>query len=108
MVYLFDQIQSYFADTLANQEASRHNESVVPPGAVSSCDIMADSLDLITAHRSISSAGRMSTLANFTNQNHQQQPCRSHISETLRTRALERQYSPGFGAPPPCGNYNIA
>ncbi|XP_046647538.1 myelin regulatory factor-like isoform X2 [Daphnia pulicaria] len=102
-----DEQNDYFADTLANQEASRHNESIVPPGTVSSCDIVADSLDLITAHRSLSNAARIGTLANFTNQNHHQQPCRSRISETLRTRALGRQYSPGVGAPIPCGNYNM-
>lgn len=97
--------KSYFADTLANQEASRHNESIVSPGVISSCDLVADSLDLIAAHRTIPSAARINTLSNFTNQNHHQQPCRSRISETLRTRTLGRQYSAGVGASLPCGTY---
>ncbi|XP_045029018.1 myelin regulatory factor isoform X2 [Daphnia magna] len=100
-----DEHSDYFADTLANQEASRHNEPIVSSAMVSSCDVVVDSSDLIGAHRPLSNASRHSTLTNFSNHNHQH---RSRISETLRTRVQERQYGAGVGTSISCGAYQIS
>lgn len=91
---------SYFADTLANQEASRHNEPTVVPGTVS-CEMAVDSPDLVSAYKSVTSAGRLNSSASYNNP----QSGRSRINETVR--ASQKQYNTRIGTSLSCGSYHI-
>lgn len=98
---------SYFADTLANQEASRHHESIVPGGATSSCDLTVDSSDLIGVHRPVTASARIATSAGYnSNPNHQSQHCRSRINEISKT-SLGKSYHNRIGTSLSCGAYHV-